>query len=232
VSVLLFIGFFMKHELIFHLHIPKTAGSSVRSALLDSGWVMANDFKKHSISNRHGNLISGHFMFGAFPLFRLGKKTTYVTVLREPEKLMVSMYGFIRDRPNHPFHSETFHGFNEFWNSSVLRNIQARYLAGRAASFLYGRGIISDEILYKIAANNLRKIHFLGFQEDMCRLLKDLEDSGILDSRISSFEYRNVGKSESDNSPKFGYEIENFMALNNVDYRLYRLARKSMDDVA
>jgi hypothetical protein len=211
----------MKHELIFHLHIPKTAGSSVRTALIDSGWVLANGFNKHSLSKRQGNLISGHFKFGAFPRFRISNKTTYVTVLREPELLMISMYRFVKNRPKHPFYCLADEGFDQFWKGRVFKNMQARYLAGRLASLLYGKGIICDNLLYRVAARNLERIDFVGVQSNLEALFSEMKRKGAIDSGLSSFEHRNVGFGDK---PKFGDQVDNFKLFNQVDYRIYRLA--------
>jgi hypothetical protein len=127
-------------------------------------------------------------MYGAFPLFRMGKKTTYVTVLRDPVDQMVSMYGFVKERPKHPFYPLTAEGFSKFWHSPKLRNVQARYLAGKLVSFLYGRGVIGDGTLYRAAASNLKKIQFVGVQDDLNSFLLDLKVGGVVDLQVSSFE--------------------------------------------
>lgn len=216
----------MNDELIFHLHIPKTAGSSIRSALLDAGWVMANTFKIKSIADRRGNLISGHYMFGAFPFFRFGKRTTYVTVLRNPEERMISMYLYVKDRPMNPFYSLIRNGFRGFWRAPAFKNMQSRFIAGRLVSFLYGRGVIGDEMLFRIASKNLEKIAFVGIQEKLEGLLVDLKKHGIIDASRSSFEYRNVGQKDSQSEVMFGDELSSFKESNEVDYRIVRLARE------
>lgn len=211
----------MRHELIFHLHTPKTAGSSVRSKLIESGWILANGFNKNSIQNHEGNLISGHFMFGAFPLFRFRKNVTQVTVLRDPMELMVSMYGFVKDRPKHPFHCLAVEGFNWFWRGRMFKNIQARYLAGRLASTLYSYRIISDNLLYKIAAKNLQKIDFVGTQGDLHNLFMKMKRNGLFDKESTSFGYINVGQDQ--NRVSFEY-LEEFKYFNRIDYQIYHLA--------
>lgn len=217
----------MKNELIFHIHIPKTAGTAVRSAMIDSGWIMANGYNQDVIADRGGNLISGHFMFGAFPRFRMGKKTTYVTVLRDPADLIVSMYNFCKELPNHPFYSLTVDGFDSFCRSSKFRNMQARYLAGRLVSFLYARRVIDDASLYRVASSHLKKIQFVGVQDDLNALLSELKSGGLFDLEVSSFERLNVQRKREREG--FGEGIESFKALNEVDYALYRMVSERIN---
>ena len=92
-------------DLLYFLHIPKTAGTSIIS-ILDSHFsskkilnlhewqellpLMPLDFKKY-------NFIRGHFGRSIFGL--LPKKPISVTLLRDPIKLMISSYKMVTRQP-------------------------------------------------------------------------------------------------------------------------------------
>lgn len=213
----------MNKDLLFHIHIPKTAGSSLRQAFLDSGWVMANRIRSGSIDNPDGNFVSGHFMFGRFRHFRLGRRTIYVTTLRQPDQLMRSMHRFVLSKKDHPFYNDALHGIDFFCTQKKMINVQSRFLAGKIPSFLYGKGVLPDFFLYFLAARNLRKIHFVGIQGDMDSLFEKLKTKGLVNDDIPSIARRNIS-AEGVSLPNEESLIRKIDSLNGVDCRIYDLA--------
>lgn len=93
----------LKNEILYLLHIPKTAGTSF-IALLDNYFDLdsiyseqvyqrlkkSEDFSKYSF-------IRGHFGYGIHQM--LPKKTVYITMLREPIERTISFFDHMRLEP-------------------------------------------------------------------------------------------------------------------------------------
>ncbi len=103
-----------RSPLIF-LHLPKTAGMTLRSVLASrySGsrtLVIGNDINGDierlvgwPQERRHRlDLLMGHMSFGLHRVLRPGAR--YVTVLRDPVDRVLSEYRFLKSNTRHPFH--------------------------------------------------------------------------------------------------------------------------------
>jgi hypothetical protein len=108
-------------DLLYFLHIPKTAGTTfydilsrhfppdmVCPPILLEDFV---DFTEEQIARFR--LIGGHFRYDVEQLF--GKKPIYVTMLREPLQQTISLYLHLYRSPDHPLHpivrKQTFFDF-------------------------------------------------------------------------------------------------------------------------
>ena len=96
---------------VFHIHIPKTAGSSLHAALQSIGWATYKfDLSKSSPPERSvcyetftldrlrkGMLIGGHRPLDAYgPMHKPGDR--YVSFIREPLQQILSYYNYLMMR--------------------------------------------------------------------------------------------------------------------------------------
>lgn len=98
---------------VVFVHIPKTAGSSLREVLLrqyrprtfwivdpvkDTAWLASLPEKERA----RLRLVEGHMYYGVHELLPL--PCAYVTMLRDPMERVLSFYSHIRSRPDHFLH--------------------------------------------------------------------------------------------------------------------------------
>jgi hypothetical protein len=118
---------------LFFMHIPKTAGTSLR-------YLLEREYRPHlgvyypphvpdSLpSDTEYQAVTGHFKWG----FHGTQPARYVTFLREPLKQLVSHYRHIQ-RSNHPDHQPYKDlGWVAFAQTPFASNIQTAYLLGLA----------------------------------------------------------------------------------------------------
>lgn len=108
----------LQQPTVIFLHLGKTAGSTLRQIIsrnygapdtLKAGRQglpreeTLEDFARIPDSRRaSARLVFGHTVFGIHEL--LPKPSTYITLLRDPFKLVLSQYRFVRRQPHHRFH--------------------------------------------------------------------------------------------------------------------------------
>lgn len=133
-----------RDALIF-LHIPKTAGMTLR-ALLASRYparhtfVIGNDINADierfvtmdDDSRARIRLLMGHMSFGLHRFLPTGAR--YVTMLRDPVERVLSEYRFLKRNTLHPFHSRvasmSIHDYLESGFTGQSSNGQTRLLSG------------------------------------------------------------------------------------------------------
>lgn len=154
------------------IHIPKTAGTSLRLILehvYGSGrmLVWTGPMSEGRAALRSApperlagfDVISGHLPFGVQDC--LGRPAAVITFLRDPVERLLSLYSFIRSDPAHPRHAEfvrkgyTFGDFVRRLGFRQTDNGQVRALAGGEACDL-PRGALREEHLDR-ARRNLEK---------------------------------------------------------------------------
>jgi len=138
-------------DLFIHLHIPKTAGTTMRSIIrshfdtehseeIYPHWGKA-DFHRQirrlsGERKKRLRCLQGHFVYGVHKHF--DKKPVYVAMVRDPVERAISLYHFILLNPQHHMHRElkegglTLENYHE-WRSTRMAaayNAQTRYLAG------------------------------------------------------------------------------------------------------
>ncbi|MCQ6274865.1 sulfotransferase family 2 domain-containing protein [Bacillus sp. V3B] len=130
-------------KVVLFLHIPKTAGSTLKS-ILDNQYTSlermdyyGGDFSKFiNAAKNNPNLkcINGHFRFGIHK--RIQKPFCYVTMLRHPIERVLSTYYYIK-RPNHTKNNmvknmsiEDFVASKEAWANHMVSNLQTTYVSG------------------------------------------------------------------------------------------------------
>lgn len=182
---------------IIHLHMPKTAGSSLSEIL---GRNFAADEKisfgedddaliaRYPFEERRKlKLLHGHLRWGAASY--LPQDCHYLTVLREPVARLASLYGYIKRTPNHPQHEEvasqnmSFGTYLEYAdeNPASIRetdNGQIRRIAGNTTKSMDRRSMceVFEDALANIFAPNMT----YGLTEYFGDFLHLLEAKGII----------------------------------------------------
>lgn len=134
----------MQEPLVIFVHIPKTAGRTLRT-------IIRSQYRPEQIcitnplpgdpfhdylnlpTERKAELriVQGHFAYGLHE--HVERPAVYVTMLRDPIARVISYYRFVRDHPEHRNHATVMEkglaGFVKETQSKQLDNAQLRYLA-------------------------------------------------------------------------------------------------------
>lgn len=201
---------------VLHLHIPKTAGSSLNRALIEQ-------FRRRKVydfhverrqqfedlppeQRRQFDLVIGHMPYGLHRFLRTEYR--YLFVLRNPAERIYSLYRYISRREDHPLFSEVGKGrmkFGDFLDYSQTRrdlrddldNAQMRQVAGDDAA-----NVVSMRECLRLACEHaFHQNTRFGLVERYREFLASLAHEGLVDPR-SHFE-ENTQK----NSRNLGDEI-------------------------
>lgn len=162
------------------VHIPKTAGSSLRQ-IIDQNYGPNNQFMflgnykeykevletPNDFIPKDVNIIHGHHPFGLGDKLADLEISNYFSFLRAPIDRVISEYffAFQQDSGFHPFIKNRKLSFCEFFNGDikVLKNPMTRWIAG-----IHPREQtnLSDEQILEQAKRNVEgRIKFIGFTE-------------------------------------------------------------------
>ncbi|MEQ8563062.1 MAG: sulfotransferase family 2 domain-containing protein, partial [Cytophagales bacterium] len=171
---------YLRNNKYVFLHIPKTAGTTFRTRVLEVNfkgrifiWPREREPFEHWNDLEDGLkkkmlIISAHIPYGKVDFF--GDKLRYITFLRKPIERVVSLYHFMRRTPDHylymKYHNLTIDEFFNEYQIGEVNNAQMRQIAGPGT---YN----SFEEMYDKAIDNVYN-HFvhLGFTEDFDRSLQ------------------------------------------------------------
>ena len=181
---------------IIHLHIPKSAGTSLNQIIalnfpaaavldLDTG-SMARLGDMKPASRQALLAIKGHLLHGLSEM--LPQATVYVCIVRKPGPRIYSFYKFVKRRPEHPFFSTlndakmSFGDFLSFakTNSSLrleIDNGQIRRISGLFSPAHLGQ---EDLVLRKAIVNMFAPDMLFGLTEYFHDTLKMLRKEGVL----------------------------------------------------
>jgi len=143
----------MPEKVVVYIHIPKTAGTYLRTA-----WLL-NNYNKYFWSDRHLDyptikdlqqdyieassyeMIGGHQVIDTFLKMKTIQPRIFLNVLREPISRIISFY-------NHVKNVDTDHVFNK----SVAENTLFELLEQKGAFY---RTVINEQLRYLIASEEL-----------------------------------------------------------------------------
>ncbi len=223
---------------ILFLHLPKTAGISLRSVFFQ-GYEDAQIFRIEpndpvssirqlkSLSKRerrHLKLVTGHTLWGAH--YFVEAPFLYVTMLRDPVERVLSSFSYIRSLPSH-FLYEEMHAsemsLKKFltWKKSQfeVENQQTKLLAG-----VFNTKKACTQDVYKQAVEHLEKYCLVGLTEHFAQSLTMFEN-------ILELEHAEVPKSNVTHQRLRRTEIEpdvleEIHRRNQYDLALYSKAEK------
>ena len=225
-------------DLIFFLHIPKTAGTSLYKSLeqkfpLESvlkvddrdlpyyfNNLRLSDMAHIQFCRQHA---SYHYRWN-FP-----KKPKIITMLRNPVNRAYSFYKHVCSIKHHKLYNQLAansfdpnYFFKELARDQIT-NLQTRMIVG----YLNQQGSLSPEDLLSIAKIRLNQFTFFGLQErysDSMLLLKHIFGWKFLDTRkinVSSKKTQTIN----------GEIIEYINEVNQLDNKLYLYAAKIFDSI-
>ncbi|WLR42966.1 sulfotransferase family 2 domain-containing protein [Bacillus carboniphilus] len=122
--------------MLFHLHIPKTGGTSLKHIVKQNYQNIAEVYRPPikktltKISNHNYDCVIGHMRYGAHEYFK-PNKYHYITLLRNPIDRVISEYYFIARRPQHEnYHLYKHLSLEEYASLPILQNMQSQFLLG------------------------------------------------------------------------------------------------------
>ena len=233
---------------VIFLHIGKTAGSTMRR-------ILQRQFPSREILDltqkipdpryrlrREGmpdlfaampeaerlrpRLIMAHTIYGLHE--HVPRPSTYVTLLRDPVKLVVSLYHFILRRPLHRVYDEVAGpelSLEDFLSSGVsleADNSQVRALAGDSTVPF---GAVDESMLEAAKAHIERDFRWVGFVERFDEGLVTLQRA----FGWSNTYYIPVNVASGSRTPLAEDIAEQIRSQNRFDIELYRWANERMD---
>jgi hypothetical protein len=170
------------------LHIPKTAGTALRSALRTDPFTDRQIWLypgppgiplEHLLFLTESQLASmeclvGHFVYGFHKL--LPGPSEYATILRDPVERCVSLYFHMRaksDDPQHPARTLSMERYFASAQNTELDNVMVRLLTGKTREFL-APGAVDRSTLEEAIENIHRQFSYIGIQPRLAEAVEDL----------------------------------------------------------
>lgn len=221
-------------ETLCFLHIPKTAGLTLRS-ILDQhfalqeicpadNWRSLRALPPGQLSRYR--LVRGHFPFGVGE--HLPRRPVYATLLRDPVERVLSQYDYVRrDTSNGPLHemvrAMTLEEYldDEFLREETIHDIQTRYLAPAT--------VMPDDIDVVApvrhtgvvrAKTNLQQCAFVGLTERMHDSVRLLAYTFGW-RRRRTFQTQNVALARPQRADVPARVIDKILSCNTADQELY-----------
>ncbi len=238
---MLFIPKNKSSEIIFFIHIPKTAGATMRD-------IIEREFKRSSIYRVNGpkaeidkfinfsikkrnsfQIVRGHMEFGLHSY--VSKPYKYVTILREPVARIISHYFYVKRTPSHYLHEKVVKhnmSLKEYALSDLsheLDNGQTRLIAG-AEEIPVGECDLST---LNVAKTNLKKEFTVvglteNFEETLMLFKQKLGWKNI-------FYYKKNVTQKTQKSSEYSIDLINAIKeRNKYDLELYELAKEIFDN--
>jgi hypothetical protein len=167
-------------ETILFMHIPKTAGTAFREAMIENykysqvaylyphppGLLVSNLGLLPLEQRARFRIVMGHFQYGIHEF--LPQQSTYVTIVRDPVERVVSHYHYLRQtQPEITFDGGVTLSLAEMLERGRtvnLDNLMVRCFSGVAENDVPPRCV--DEGVYRLAIDHLRtRFKFVGYQD-------------------------------------------------------------------
>lgn len=183
-----------KTQNLIFLHLPKNGGTTIHS-ILDRHYKPENTHNIKVVNNsrlstqefielpeserKKIKLLKGHMLFGLHNY--LYGESKYITFLRKPENRVVSLYYYLKNKPNYkirneiPINNLTLDDFVRNINIPELHNAQIRLISGLEHG-------TEEEMLEQALINIKNHFSFVGLQEHFNTsviILSDLYKWGI-----------------------------------------------------
>ena len=231
------------NDLIIHLHIPKTGGTTLRD-IVNRQYSSENiltiptiDKSKNIVgalsSNKINQLevIQGHLKYGIHNHF--DRTAKYFAIMREPVDRILSSYYYVISQEGNPqnlSNTKKTMSIYEYINSGInpfLINGQTQLIAGNTCSI--DDPLIKSNELLDIAKENINKNFILtGTTEKFYESILLLKR--MLNWKSPYYSRANRTKNKPDYS-KIETEIRNFIEDHNqLDNDLYNYVKKSIDN--
>ena len=167
----------LKNQNLIFLHLPKNGGTTIHSILnrqynsenihnikvVNNSRLSTKEFIELSeIERKKIKLLKGHMLFGLHEY--LYGESKYITFLRKPENRVVSLYYYLKNKPNYKIRNEipidtlTFDDFVKDINIPELHNAQIRLISGLEHG-------TEKEMLDQALLNLDAHFSFVGLQE-------------------------------------------------------------------
>lgn len=223
--------------MLVNIHIPKTAGTTLRHALKtiyrnDHGvlqeWGQAQKYSSAELSKK--KVWSGHVSYGLHRYSREGDRCNYVTFLRHPVERMLSHYYYILKQKNHVMHDVVSElTFREFCSGEVFSdcdNGMTRMLAG-SLEVVYDP-VVKPVVIndYRRALANLQCFCFVGlvelFEESLNAMAYYLKWDRVPRPDAKKVNYRRKVRMDDLDEDTFDLVLK----AQAFDYALYQDAKK------
>ncbi len=228
----------ISHQTLIFLHIPKTAGTTLRSILMrqysdgkvcliydgdDNPFISTEEFNAFTDDKKSSyDAIMGHLTFGLHHMLPKELKYTYAAIIRDPVKRVLSLYNhFI----NNQF-KDSGHSILDFIadRNAQFDNHQVRILSGKHAPF----GKCSEMMLNAAIKNLSKKFSLVGITEMFEETL--FLANKLLGWKAVPYANKNIGKNMSNPAPDVHDDsvINRIKEYNSLDIKLYEYASNLM----
>lgn len=239
-------------ECLFVLHIPKTAGTTLRGiigkqytrkqiigmgASVEQGEARFWEMDDKKMEQMH--VVFGHFSYGLHEALPYGRKYSYVTLLRDPLKRALSEWLYIRGAKSHYLgraaNQMTLAGFVSSGVTCTLDNGMVRQLCGDGG---FGRSVPHNDMRIPFgevsaahlesAKDNIRRdFAVVGTQESFEESLELM--CRMFGWQVKDYENRNVSRLRP--VELTGKAIKAVTARNELDNELYQWASGRLEQI-
>jgi len=234
-----------ENDALIFIHIPKTAGSTfhmimnVRYPVSETQNLfgarytdieIAQFIEKPNKEKEMIRLLKGHMPYGMHGY--IPRKSSYISVLRDPVERVISQYYYIKKNTANPLHDKVEKGgmtINDFVSSGIaigMNNGQCRFLNGDIDEYPFDS--CDQSLLDNVKRHIKEQFIWLGITERF-------DESILLLSRLLAWEKRphyireNVSKVRKRKSQVEQKDIDAIKYFNKFDIQLYQMANEQLD---
>lgn len=219
-----------QQPVLIHLHVPKTAGETLR-------YILSRHYRRSLVMHRVDALdlpavpketwatltcITGHYPYGIHEYLE-GRPYRYITMLREPISRVISTYYYMLRDTTHPGHQQlvdsgqSLDEWVERRENAALFNQQTSVLAG-----VFPAPSMTQE-LFESARDHLEhNMDSVGLTEDFDRSLMSYQK--LMGWHNVLYVRQNVTSNRPDRSQTDPGTIQRIRDMNQLDLALYEIA--------